>query len=72
MRVIQVWRWADAPEDFRALSRHGGDEDWVAHVPAEMTDEWIGWMEDGTPFGCCDVSRHPLPDGSEIRIGAHA
>ncbi len=27
--AILVWAWSDAPEEFRALSTHGGDEDWV-------------------------------------------
>lgn len=72
-RMIRVWRWEDAPEEFRALSGHGGDEDWIAHVPASLAGEWIDWLDDsGTPFGCCDVSTHPLPDGSVVRIGAHA
>jgi hypothetical protein len=71
-RTIQVWRWEDAPAEYRALSPHGGDEDWVARIPPRFTDTWIGWMEPGTPFGCCDVSEHPQPDGSLVRIGAHA
>lgn len=38
MNPIRVWRFEDAPEEFRRLSRCGGDEDWVAHVPAQSTD----------------------------------
>lgn len=72
MRAIQVWRWEDAPEEYRALSTHGGDEDWVALVPKEMAAEYIGWMEDGSPFGCCSVSKDMLPNGDVVRIGAHA
>jgi len=70
--VIRVWRFEDAPAEYQALSPHGGDEDWVAHVPAALANEWIGWMDEGSSFGCFDVSRHPQPDGSEVRIGAHA
>lgn len=69
--TIKVWKWQDAPEEFKALSNHGGDEDWVAFVPDSMKDEYIGWMEDGTHFGCCDVSEHSVP-GGVVRIGAHA
>lgn len=71
---IKVWRWEDAPEELRALSTHGGDEDWVALLPPNYAGEgeWIGWLESGTSFGCCDVSSHPLPDGSVVKIGAHA
>jgi hypothetical protein len=71
-KMISVWQWEDAPAEFRALSEHGGDEDWVALVPSELADVWIGWLESGTTFGVCHVSKHPLPDGRVIHIGAHA
>lgn len=70
--AIMVWRWWDAPGELCALSDHGGDEDWVALIPAILADEWIGWMESGTSFGCCSVSERTLPDGRVVRIGAHA
>ena len=70
--AIQVWRFFDAPEQCQALSQHGGDEDWVALIPAALLDEWMPWMESGSAFGCCDVSIHELPDGRQVRIGAHA
>lgn len=70
-KTILVWRFYEAPQDFQGLSGHGGDEDWVAFVPAAFGDDWIGWMDSGTPFGCCDVSRHPI-DGGVVYIGAHA
>jgi hypothetical protein len=69
--MIRVWRFDDAPEEFRELSGHGGDEDWLAVVPGPLADEYIGWLDHG-PFGCCDISRHPLSDGSIVYIGAHA
>ncbi len=69
---IKVWRFDDAPEEYRALSEHGGDEDWVALLPPGYVDDYIGWMEDGSSFGCCNVSSHTLPDGWQVRIGAHA
>lgn len=72
MKAIQVWRWQDAPQNFRALSRHGGDEDWLALIPKELADLPIAWMDDGTPFGCCSVSSHTLKSGDIVRIGAHA
>ncbi len=71
-KAIQVWDWDDAPEEYKALSPHGGDEDWVALVPPKYAGRWIGWMESGSAFGCCDVSEHELPDGSVVRIGAHS
>jgi hypothetical protein len=69
--AIVVWKFSDAPEMFRNLSEHGGDEDWLAFVPSPLAQDWIGWMETGTPFGCCEVSRHPV-SGGEVRIGAHS
>lgn len=69
---IKVWKWWDAPEEFRELSTHGGDEDWVALIPKELADDCIMWMEEGTSFGCSSVSDHVLDDGRVVRIGAHA
>jgi hypothetical protein len=71
---IRVWKWEDAPEELKALSQHGGDEDWVALIPPKLADQYIGWMESGGPFGCCHVSEHTHPElpGYEVRIGAHA
>lgn len=69
---IKVWRFYDAPEELQNLSGHGGDEDWLAQVPAYLADEWIGWAESGTSFGCCEVEKHHLADGTVILIGAHA
>lgn len=66
--AIVVWRFYDAPEEFKRLSGHGGDEDWLALLP---DDDVPMWMEGGD-FGCCDVSEHRLPDGRLVVIGAHA
>jgi hypothetical protein len=69
--TILVWKFHEAPTEYRDLSDHGGDEDWVAFVPDALAGEWIGWLEEGTSFGCCRVSEHPV-DGGVVRIGAHA
>lgn len=70
-KQIFVWRFDDAPPDLRALSPHGGDEDWVTFIPEALEGVWIGWAEKGTSFGCCEVSEHAVP-GGKVRIGAHA
>lgn len=70
-RAIRVWPWPDAPERFRALSSHGGDEDWVAFVPTEFCTDYIPWLAPGTPFGVCDVSEHHIT-GGVVYIGAHS
>ena len=69
---IKIWRWQDAPEELKALSDHGGDEDWVALIPPELKDTYIGFLEEGTSFGCCDVKEYLLLDGHILKIGAHA
>lgn len=69
--AIRVWPFSDAPEIFRSLSKHGGDEDWLALCPPG-SDQSPWWAESGTPFGCCDVSSHTLDDGSVVLIGAHS
>ena len=51
----QVQGIKDAPEELRNLSDHGGDEDWLAVIPPQMTNKYISWMEEGTAFGICDV-----------------
>jgi len=68
-RGIILWAFRDAPEHFRDLSGHGGDEDFVAFVPASMVD---------TPLACdvermaiCDCETHEV-EGGVVLIGAHA
>lgn len=68
---IRIWRYEDAPEDLQALSPHGGDEDWLALVPSYLSRAWIPWLEE-PHFACCSVSRHELPGGAILVIGAHA
>ncbi len=67
---VIVWRFDEAPEELRALSRHGGDEDWLAVLPFGQT--MPVWMAPGSAFGVCDVSEHELIDGSTVCIGAHS
>lgn len=71
---IRVWRFNDAPDELKALSNHGGDEDWLALVPPLLVDEYIPWIEESCGFGRCCVSVHTHPElsGYHIRIGAHA
>lgn len=70
--AITVWRWDDAPPHLRSLSRHGGDEDWLAVLPSSYGGNLPSWMESGTAFGCCDVQTTDMPDGTTVVIGAHA
>ncbi len=71
---IRIWKWTDAPQELKDLSTNGGDEDWVALLPPHIADEWIGWMDTGSSFGCCCVDEysHPELPGYSVRIGCHA
>lgn len=79
---VQVWKWDQAPEEWKKLSTHGGDEDWLALVPTVMLAEdqkeselwWMRWYPEVNEGG--RVSRRKdtegAPEGFEIWIGAHA
>lgn len=71
---ILVWRFQEAPEEYRKLSPHGGDEDWLALIPPsvrEHKDGFPDWLE--TPaFGVHSTSVHEVPGGFWIVIGAHS
>lgn len=73
---IKIWKFEDAPEQLRERSTNGGDEDWVALIPPYLKDEWLGFLESGTSFGCCDVDEILIPAGKykgyELRIGSHS
>lgn len=63
---ILVWNFDDAPTELQALSPHGGDEDWLALVPAENASRYIDWLDDDD-----HVSKHELPNGSVVYIVSH-
>jgi hypothetical protein len=68
---IMLWRFSDAPKEFRDLSNHGGDEDWLLLVPPEYIEDDLEWIYANAQFGCCDFSKHPVAGGA-VYIGAHA
>ena len=56
-----IWNWSDAPPELRALSQHGGDENFVAYVPQRgnfdlLADEWFGTMQENASgdYTCWD------------------
>lgn len=67
---IKVWPFNQAPPEFQSLSPHGGDEDWLALIPPDMSIPY--WMDSGGSFGICDTSIHDIADGFTVCIGAHA
>ena len=42
--AILVWEWDNAPEEFKALSNHGGDEDYVIVADAGEQAEHAEWL----------------------------
>lgn len=66
---IRVWPFHVAPLEFQQLSYMGGDEDWVAHVPAGWPKP--SWL-DGTTFGIQDTVEFDMDDGSKVYIGCHS
>lgn len=72
---IKVYEFNNAPPELQDLSTNGGDEDWIAVVPKSILDNHgghIGWLEEGTLFGCCCVERYDLDSGDTVFIGCHA
>ncbi len=78
--AIIVWPWRDAPESLRALSTHGGDEDWIAPLPASYdeaskdSDYIPTWVQGG---GTSSIEWHDedpevLEDGRLVFIGANS
>ncbi len=72
---ILVWRWAHAPEKYKKLYNHAGDEEWLAYIRKDyIYEEWVEYAmsdERNGPFGGCHISVHKLDNGDEIRVGSH-
>lgn len=66
-QAVLVWTWESAPEEFRALSTSGGDEDYVMYVPPGV--DVFDSLYNLSPWS---NYRHKQLDGSEIVIGSHA
>ena len=69
--MILIWKFEDAPQHYQDRSRNGGDEDWVAFVPDKYANEYIGFLEAGSSFGCFAVEEHTV-SGGKIYIGCHS
>lgn len=65
-RAIMLWAFDDAPEELRRQSPHGGDEDFLAWVPAGANvPDWF------TLGSWRSHKAVPLPDGSWLLFAAH-
>lgn len=69
---IVVWHYSEAPNKFQELSTNGGDEDWIAFVPASYNGVCPNWLEEeNCGFGRNSIDSHPIANGT-IYIGSHA
>jgi len=64
----RVWAWADAPAKYKALSEHGGDEDWVIVCPKGSENQAV-WLVHR--LAVCNHSEAMLED-EIVYITAHA
>jgi len=71
-RAIILWRFHDAPEELRALSTCGGDEDWLAELPPSFNDDTPDWLYHLAANGNLLLYDHPTAPGWKVCIGAHA
>jgi hypothetical protein len=79
--MIRIWAYHHAPKEYRELSNHGGDEDWLAHIPQEdiernrmpfWFDEILYGEEDSYLDRWGHVDHHKLENGDSVVIFAHA
>jgi hypothetical protein len=66
---MQLWEFYEAPEELRALSTHGGDEDGILVVPRGVNIPY--WIE--RLWGPVNDPVEPieLPDGRRVYIWTH-
>jgi hypothetical protein len=80
--AVLLWRFAEAPAAYRALSTAGGDEDWLLFCPTALVDtawppflSWLGYLlPEGAP-GWEDsrsrIERHAV-EGGVVLIFSHS
>lgn len=77
--ALTLWPFEEAPEEYKTLSPHSGDEDWLLLVPVAwgpLLDCSDDELPDCLPFdrgrfGCCSISCHEVAEGW-IFIGSHS
>lgn len=76
---IVIWRWEDAPEEYKAICNHAGDEEWMLHCPASCLGKYyplalesvISGDEDSYLSGFGHVNRCVLENGDIVVSFAH-
>lgn len=70
-RCIAVCRFGDVPYVLQSKLCFGGDERWVAIVPAAYVHVNIRWLQSNrSTFGHVDVFPHPYIEGCVIYVGS--
>ena len=70
--MIVVWKFDEAPLEYRKLSTNGGDEDWLAKLGPNDKVEEVLWAGQGSPFGVFNVEVVTTRDGVTFLIGSHS
>lgn len=74
---IKIWEFEDAPEEYQAMTKHGGDEDYVALLPKEYEGVYHPILDairadGGSWFSVCGSDKYKLDSGDTLLISAHA
>ncbi len=77
---IRIWRWEDAPEEYKELCNQAGDEDWLMYYPASCLKKYYPLAlesaatgdEDSYLHGLGHIARCVLENGDVIVSFAHA
>lgn len=80
MDHIAIWQFHEAPEEYRRLTNHGGDEEWLLYCPAKMCNVFLPYplenVVSGDELSYLDnwghINRVELPNGDVIVSFAHA
>lgn len=73
--VAVIYDFDDAPLEYKQLSTHGGDEDWVIVMPKDTALPFpMYYLESGSDYadGWGHIDAHELEDGTKVIILAHA
>ena len=62
--MIRIWKFNDAPQNYRHFYPRGSDSTWVLEVPSGMRSEMETIIDGNQKLS--EISRRELPDGSLI------
>ena len=70
-KPIQIWKFSDAPEEYRKHF-NSDDADWLALIPKEYKEEYIGFLDTGSAFGYFHLDKLLLECGDYLKVGYHS